>query len=131
MKIKVDEISSVITEEIKQYQREIDVAEVGKVLEVGDGIAQIYGLQNALAGELVEFENGEMGQILNLEESSVGVVVLGDYLEISEGEEVRRTGELLSVPVGEALAFDTTWDGYDLIGDFLRRVTVRSAGSGD
>ena len=103
MKIKVDEISSVITDEISQYQSEIDVAEVGKVLEVGDGIAQIYGLQNALAGELVEFENGQMGQILNLEESSVGVVVLGDYLEISEGEEVRRTGQLLSVPVGEAL----------------------------
>ena len=103
MKIKVDEISSVITEEISKYQSEIDVAEVGKVLEVGDGIAQVYGLANALASELVEFENGQMGQILNLEESSVGVVVLGDYLEIAEGDEVRRTGELLSVPVGEEM----------------------------
>ena len=103
MKIKVDEISSVITDEIQQDQSEIDVAEVGKVLEVGDGIAQIYGLRNALAGELVEFESGQMGQILNLEESSVGVVVLGNYLDISEGEEVRRTGELLSVPVGDQL----------------------------
>ncbi|MEE8526349.1 MAG: F0F1 ATP synthase subunit alpha [Thermoanaerobaculia bacterium] len=103
MKIKVDEISSVITDEIRQYQSKIDVAEIGKVLEIGDGIAQIYGLQNAFSGELVEFENGQMGQILNLEESSVGVVVLGDYLEISEGEEVRRTGQLLSVPVGEVM----------------------------
>ena len=103
MKIKVDEISSVITDEIMQYQSEIDVAEVGKVLEVGDGIAQIYGLTNALASELVEFANGQMGQIMNLEESSVGVAVLGDYLGISEGDEVRRTGQLLSVPCGEEL----------------------------
>jgi len=103
MKIKVDEISSVITSEISQYRSQIDVAEVGKVLEVGDGIAQVFGLSNALSGELVEFEGGQMGQILNLEESSVGIVVLGDYLEISEGEEVRRTGQLLSVPVGEVL----------------------------
>jgi F-type H+-transporting ATPase subunit alpha len=103
MNIKVDEISSVITEEISQYQSEIDVAEVGKVLEVGDGIAQVYGLQNALSGELVEFEGGQMGQILNLGESSVGIVVLGDYLKISEGDEVRRTGQLLSVPVGDEL----------------------------
>ncbi len=103
MKLKVDEISSVISDEIQQYRSEIDVAEVGKVLEVGDGIAQIYGLRNALAGELVEFENGQKGQVLNLEEGSVGVVVLGGYLEISEGDEVRRTGELLSVPCGEVM----------------------------
>ncbi|MEM6454195.1 MAG: F0F1 ATP synthase subunit alpha [Acidobacteriota bacterium] len=103
MSFKVDEISSVIADEIKEYQSEIDVAEVGKVLEVGDGIAQVYGLRNALAGELVTFANGQSGQVLNLEENSVGVVILGDYLEIREGDEVRRTGELLSVPVGEAL----------------------------
>ncbi|RMH15552.1 MAG: F0F1 ATP synthase subunit alpha [Acidobacteria bacterium] len=103
MKFKVDEISSVITEEIKHYRSEIDVAEVGKVLEVGDGIAQVYGLSNALAGELVAFANGQMGQVLNLEENSVGVVILGDYLGIREGDEVRRTGELLSVPVGDVL----------------------------
>jgi len=103
MKLNVDEISSVITEEIENYQSEADVAEVGKVLEVGDGIAQIYGLGNALAGELVKFANDQMGQVLNLEESSVGVVILGDYLGIREGDEVRRTGELLSVPVGEVM----------------------------
>jgi F-type H+-transporting ATPase subunit alpha len=103
MKFKVDEISSVIADEIKQYQSEIDVAEVGKVLEVGDGIAQVYGLSNAMAGELVEFENGQMGQILNLEESSAGVVILGEYLEISEGDEVRRTGALMNVPCGDVM----------------------------
>jgi F-type H+-transporting ATPase subunit alpha len=103
MKLKVDEISSVIADEIQQYRSEIDIAEVGKVLEVGDGIAQIYGLENALAGELVEFKGGQMGQVLNLEESSVGVVVLGDYLGIAEGDEVKRTGELLSVPCGDVM----------------------------
>ncbi len=103
MKFKADEISSVIAEEIEKYRSEIDVAEVGQVLEVGDGIARIYGLRNAMAGELVEFENGQNGQILNLEENSVGVVILGDYLEIREGDEVRRTGQLLSVPCGEPL----------------------------
>ena len=103
MKFKVDEISSVIAEEIEQYRTEADLAEVGAVLEVGDGIARIYGLDNAMAGERVVFENGASGQVLNLEEGSVGVVVLGDYLGIKEGDEARRTGELLSVPVGEKI----------------------------
>jgi F-type H+-transporting ATPase subunit alpha len=103
MRFKVDEISSVIAEEIKQYKSEADLAEVGTVIEVGDGIARVYGLDNALASERVVFANGISGQVLNLEESSVGVVILGDYLGIKEGDEVRRTGELLSVPVGEKL----------------------------
>ena len=103
MKFKVDEIGSVITEEIRNYQIDIDLAEVGKVLEVGDGIARIYGLSNVMAGERVEFQNGAFGQALNLEEDSVGVVILGDYLGIREGDEVRRTGELLSVPCGPAM----------------------------
>jgi len=103
MKFKVDEISSVITEEIKNYRSEVDVAEVGTVLEVGDGIVRIYGLSNALASERLEFANGAVGQVFNLEENSVGAVVLGDYLGIKEGDEVRRTGELLSVPCGEAM----------------------------
>jgi len=103
MKFKVDEISSVIAEEIKQYRSEADLAEVGTVLEVGDGIARVYGLDNAMASEQVTFANGASGQVLNLEESSVGVVILGDYLGIKEGDEVRRTGELLSVPVGDKL----------------------------
>ncbi len=103
MKFRVDEITSVITEEIRQYRGQVDVAEVGTVLEVGDGIARVYGLSNALAGERVEFENGANGQVFNLEENSVGIVVLGDYLGIKEGDEVRRTGELLSIPVGEKM----------------------------
>ncbi len=103
MKFKVDEISSVIKQEIEHYRSEMDVSEVGKVLEVGDGIARIYGLGNAMASELVEFANGAFGQVLNLEENSVGAVILGDYLGIKEGDEVRRTGQLLSVPVGEAM----------------------------
>ena len=103
MKFKVDEIASVITEEIRQYRTEVDLSEVGRVIEVGDGIARIYGLTGAMAGERLEFQNGASGQVFNLEESSVGAVVLGDYLGIREGDEVRRTGELLSVPVGPAL----------------------------
>jgi F-type H+/Na+-transporting ATPase subunit alpha len=103
MKFRVDEISSVIAEEIQQFRSEADLAEVGTVLEVGDGIARVYGLDNAMASERLEFANGAQGQVFNLEESSVGVVILGDYLGIKEGDEVRRTGELLSVPVGEKL----------------------------
>ena len=103
MKFKVEEISSVITEEIQQYRSEVDLAEVGKVLEVGDGIARIYGLSNVMADEQVEFQNGAIGQVFNLEETSVGVVILGNYLGIKEGDEVRRTGQLLSIPCGENL----------------------------
>ena len=103
MKLKVDEISSVITEEIRQFRSSVDLSEVGKVLEVGDGIARVYGLDNVMAGEQVKFENGAYGQVLNLEESSVGVVVLGDFLGIKEGDRVERTDQLLSVPVGEKM----------------------------
>ena len=103
MKFKVDEITSVIREEIAQYRGEIDVAEVGKILQVGDGIARIYGLSNAMAGEMLEFENGTIGQVFNLEETAIGAVILGDYLGLKEGDTVRGTGQLLSVPVGEAM----------------------------
>ena len=89
MKFKVDEIASVIAEEIQQYKSGADLAEVGSVLEVGDGIARVYGLDNTMAGEQVEFANGASGQVFNLEESSVGVVILGDYLGIKEGDQVR------------------------------------------
>jgi F-type H+-transporting ATPase subunit alpha len=103
MKFKVDEISSVLTEEIRNYRSEVDLAEVGRVLEVGDGIARVYGLSNAVAGEQLEFANGQFGQALNLDENSVGVVIFGDYFDIKEGGEVRRTGELLSIPCGEQM----------------------------
>ena len=103
MKFKSDEISSIIQKEIEQFASQIDVREVGRVLEVGDGIAQVYGLSDVMASEMVEFENGVNGLAFNLEENSVGVIILGDYLGINEGEEVRSTGKLLSVPVGDAL----------------------------
>ncbi len=103
MKFKADEIASVIKEEISQYQAQLDVAEVGKVLEVGDGVARIFGLANAMAGEMLEFENGAVGVVFNLEENSIGSVVLGDFLGVKEGDEVRTTGRLLSVPVGDAM----------------------------
>ncbi|MEE8368878.1 MAG: F0F1 ATP synthase subunit alpha, partial [Thermoanaerobaculia bacterium] len=103
MKFTVDEISSVISEEIKNFRSEVDLAEVGRVLELGDGIARVYGLTNAMAGEQLRFANGQFGQVFNLEESSVGVVIFGNYLDIREGDEVRRTGELLSVPCGHEL----------------------------
>src|SRR6202049_4688201 len=81
----------------------IDVREVGRVLEVGDGIARVYGLTGVMAGEMVEFPNGTIGLAFNLEENSVGVIILGDFLQINEGDEVKSTGRLLSVPVGDAV----------------------------
>jgi F-type H+-transporting ATPase subunit alpha len=103
MKFKADEIASVIQKEIEDFKGQIQTAEVGRVLEVGDGIARCYGLSNSMAGEMVEFASGARGLVFNLEENSVGVIILGDYLEITEGEEVKSTGALLSVPVGDAM----------------------------
>src|SRR6187200_586488 len=103
MKFNADEIASVIQAEIENYNTTVDIREVGTVLEVGDGIAQIYGLSNVMAGEMVEFPNGTIGLAFNLEENSVGVIILGDYLDIQEGDEVKALGKLLSVPVGNAV----------------------------
>jgi F-type H+-transporting ATPase subunit alpha len=103
MKFKADEIASVIQHEIEQYESELDVREVGTVLETGDGIARVYGLSGVMAGEMVAFPNGVNGLAFNLEENSVGVIIMGDYLGIHEGDEVRALGQLLSVPVGEAV----------------------------
>lgn len=103
MKFSADEIASVIQQEIQQFESEIDVREVGTVLEVGDGIARVYGLTGVSAGEMVEFPGGINGLAFNLEENSVGVIILGDYLKINEGDEVKALGQLLSVPVGEAV----------------------------
>ncbi len=102
-KFKADEIASVLEREIKQFQSEVVRSEVGRVLEVGDGIARVHGLAGVMNGEMVSFEGGVKGLALNLEESSVGVIVLGDFTRIREGETVTATGELLRVPVGEAL----------------------------
>jgi len=103
MKFNADEIASVIQAEIEQYQSQIDVREVGTVLEVGDGIARVHGLSGVMATEMVEFANGVRGLAFNLEENSVGVIILGDYLGIEEGDEVKALGRLLSVPVGEGV----------------------------
>ncbi|RCS41237.1 F0F1 ATP synthase subunit alpha [Bremerella cremea] len=103
MKFNADEIASVIQQEIQQFDTQVDVREVGRVLEVGDGIARVYGLSGIMAGEMVEFPNGTIGLAFNLEENSVGVIILGDYLTIKEGDEVKALGTLLSVPVGEAV----------------------------
>jgi F-type H+-transporting ATPase subunit alpha len=103
MKFNADEIASVIQAEIEKYESAIDVREVGTVLEVGDGIARVYGLSNIMSGEMVEFPNGVQGLAFNLEENSVGVIILGDYLEIEEGDEVKALGKLLSVPAGQAV----------------------------
>jgi F-type H+-transporting ATPase subunit alpha len=104
MKFKADEIVSVLQTEISQYRAKLEAKEVGRVLEVGDGIARVYGLSGVMAGEMVEFTRTEVrGLAFNLEENSVGVIILGDYLEIAEGDEVRSTDQLLRVPVGDAV----------------------------
>src|SRR6188508_3842998 len=103
MKFNSDEIASVIQQEIEQFESQIDVREVGRVLEVGDGIARVYGLSGVMAQEMVEFPNGTIGLAFNLEENSVGIIILGDYLSIQEGDEVKALGKLLSVPVGQAV----------------------------
>jgi F-type H+-transporting ATPase subunit alpha len=103
MDIKPGEITDILKREIRDYDREIDVAETGTVLNAGDGIARIYGLDNALAGELVEFNGGLRGMVLNLEEDNVGVAIMGSGRHVKEGDLVRRTGRIIEVPVGEAL----------------------------
>src|SRR5689334_25342001 len=101
--IRADEITTILRQEIENYERAIDVSEVGSVISVGDGIARIHGLEKVMAGELIEFPHGVSGIAMNLEEDQVGAVLLGDYTTIKEGNEVKRTGRIMSVPVGDAL----------------------------
>ncbi|EAH4570724.1 F0F1 ATP synthase subunit alpha [Campylobacter sp. 2352 PW] len=103
MKFKADEISSIIKERIEKFDFNLEIEETGKIISVADGVAKVYGLKNAMAGEMVEFENGEKGMVLNLEESSVGIVILGKGLRLKEGSSVKRLKKLLKVPVGDAL----------------------------
>ncbi len=103
MKIKTEEIKSIIKKEIEGYKSELDISEVGSVIQVGDGIARIHGLSNAMSGEMLEFENGIQGMVLNLEEDSIGAAILGDFLEIQEGDSVKRLNRVLAVPAGEGL----------------------------
>ncbi|MCL1911133.1 MAG: F0F1 ATP synthase subunit alpha [Leptospirales bacterium] len=103
MKIKTEEIKSIIQKEISEYKTRLEVGESGTVIQVGDGIARVHGLSNAMSAEMLEFENGAQGMVLNLEEDIIGVAVLGDYLTIQEGDKVKRLNTVLSVPCGEAL----------------------------
>src|ERR1700754_3921219 len=101
--IRADEITKILRQEIENYDRAIDVTEVGSVISLGDGIARIHGLEKVMAGELIEFPHNVSGIAMNLEEDQVGAVLLGDFAEIKEGDEVKRTGRIMSVPVGEAM----------------------------
>ena len=130
MKIKTDEITTVIKQEIEQFSSELEISEIGRVVEVGDGIARIYGLSKAMAGELLEFETDRgpiMGQAMNLESDTVGAVVYGNYLAIREGDVVRSTNRLLEVPVGDGLLgrvvdpLGAPLDGKGLIDSTLTR----------
>ncbi len=103
MSMRAEEISALIKQQIESYDAEIEVSDVGTVIQVGDGIARVHGLDNVMSGELIEFSNGVMGLAQNLEESNVGVVILGEYKGIREGDEVRRTGRIMQVPVGQEL----------------------------
>src|SRR5205823_7862545 len=103
MKLRPEEITSILRARIEQYDVETDLAEVGTVLQVGDGIARIYGLENCVALEMLELEHGVVGLAFNLEEDDIGAALFGEWQHVSEGEPVKRTGHVASVPVGEAL----------------------------
>ena len=135
MDIKPGEITDILKREIKNYDREIDVAETGTVLSIGDGIARVYGLDNALAGELVDFPGGISGMVLNLEEDNVGIAMMGEATHVREGDLVRRTGRIIEVPVGEALVgrvVDALGNPIDGKGDIeskeSRRVELKAPG---
>ena len=98
MDIKAEEISKIIRDQIGSYAVDVDVAEVGTVVSIGDGIARVHGIERTMAGEMIEFPHGVFGIALNLEEDSVGTVLLGEYREIKEGDPVKRTGRIISVP---------------------------------
>ena len=103
MNIKAEEISKIIRDQIGNYAVDVDVAEVGTIVSIGDGIARVHGVERTMAGEMLEFPHGVFGIALNLEEDSVGAVLLGEYTEIKEGDTVKRTNRIISVPVGEEL----------------------------
>src|SRR6184192_4721310 len=103
VKLRPEEITSILKQRIEEYDVETDLAEVGTVLQVGDGIARVYGLENAVAMEMLELEHGVVGLAFNLEEDQVGAALFGEWEQVKEGQPVRRTGKVASVPVGEAL----------------------------
>jgi len=135
MEIKADEISSIIKKQIKDYEKKVEVSETGTVLSIGDGVARVHGLDNVMAGELVEFPGGIKGMVLNLEQAVVGVVLFGEDKYIKEGDTVKRTGSIVEVPVGEALlgrvvdALGLPIDGAGPIEtEHSRRVEVKAPG---
>jgi F-type H+-transporting ATPase subunit alpha len=135
MSIRVEEISRIIRKQIEDYDKQVEVSETGTVLSAGDGIARVYGLEKAMAGELIQFPNGVQGMVLNLEEDNVGVALLGAAHKIKEGDEVRRTGRIVDVPVGEALlgrvvnALGEPIDGLgDLDASHRRQVEIKAPG---
>src|ERR1700732_4623805 len=101
--IKADEITQILREQIENFETRVQVDEVGTVITLGDGIARLHGLDKVMAGELLEFPQGVAGLAMNLEEDQVGSVLLGDYAEIKEGDTVKRTGKIMSVPVGDGM----------------------------
>src|SRR6476620_1957092 len=101
--IKADEITKLIRDQIENYESKVSVDEVGTIISLGDGIARIHGLDKVMAGELLQFGHGVSGLAMNLEEDQVGAVLLGEFTEIKEGDEVKRTGTIMSVPVGEGM----------------------------
>jgi F-type H+-transporting ATPase subunit alpha len=103
MNLRPEEISSIIKQQIERYETSLEVVDVGTVIQIGDGIARIYGLEKAMSGELIEFPGGIFGMAMNLEEDNIGCVILGPYEHIKEGDQVKRTGRIVEVPVGEAL----------------------------
>ena len=135
MELRAEEISQIIKDQIENYEKKVEVSETGTILTVGDGIARIYGLENAMAGELLLFPHDIYGMVLNLEEDNVGAVLFGEDIEISEGDEVKRTGRIVEVPVGEALlgrvvnALGQPIDGKGPIDtDLSRRVEIKAPG---
>src|SRR6201999_926449 len=101
--INADEITELLRQQIENYEQKIQIDEVGTIISLGDGIARVHGLDKVMAGEVIEFPKGVAGLAMNLDEDQVGAVLLGDYTELKEGDQVKRTGRIMSVPVGEAL----------------------------
>src|SRR4051794_34036551 len=103
VQIRPEEITQILKAQLADFEKKLDVSESGTVVSVGDGVAKVYGLEKAMAGELVDFGGGVSGMVLNLEEEGVGIAILGDDTQVKEGSPVRRTGKIVQVPVGEQL----------------------------
>src|SRR5262245_16104780 len=131
IKVRPEEITQLIKKQLSDYESKVEVAETGSVITVGDGVAKVFGLRNAMAGELVEFDGGVSGMVLNLEEDSAGIAVLGDDTSIKEGSPVKRTNRIVQVPVGEELlgrVVDVLGNAIDGKGDIraknFRRIEI-------